>query len=431
VNKKKISCILDWNLQHFAAAPATNPKAEPQIQVKELLTNIEKGVKESGTKIEGFEQTVNDVKKRIDELELKAQRPNTAPHIEVKDNYFEGQKMARIWKAQLMAQKEKKSFDNVLENMYGKKDKKFVEEVKELEKKAMSASGNAGIVINEAYFPEIIPLLYNKLAVMTLGARKVPMPNGNLTIRKMVQGTTGMWIGEDQSKNASIAKFAGMRLSSKKLTVKTPFSNDLLRSESFSADQMVRDDMVMQLQVAMDHAALYGTGTEYTPTGIANTPGINKVGASEMVDGDELYVDLIRPIKKANIQMAKPGWIFNPDVFTLLYNATFTNGFMYKYRDELLKGTFHGYPYIETNQIQTGTDAHGKADIFFGDFDKFFVGEQMDVEIKTSEDATYLDEHGNTRNAFDNDEQLVRALTILDMGAVYGSAFSVGTYYTK
>ena len=208
-----------------------------------------------------------------------------------------------------------------------KKDKQFVEEVK-----AMTASGDGANIIDEAYFAEIVPLLYKQTAVMELGARKVPMPNGNLNVRKMVSGTTGSYQGEGNAAKASKAKFANARLSSKKLIVKTVFSNDLLRSESFAADQMVRDDMLEQLQVAMDYHALYGTGTQYTPRGIANTPGVNKVSGSAIVEGDKLYNDLIKPIKKANLKMIKPGWIFNPDVFTILYNETFTNGY-YKYRN--------------------------------------------------------------------------------------------------
>lgn len=401
-----------------------NKDTQP-TDVKTLIKNIEKGVKESGTKIEGFNKDITELKNRMDEFELKDQRINTSPKIEVKDNHFEGQKMARLWKADIVAQQEHKSRMEVLEDIYSR-DKDFIKEVK-----AMSAGGNGGINIDEAYFNEIVPLLYNQVAVMTLGARKVPMPNGNLNVRKMVQGTTGQYAGEGRHINASIARFAGARLSGKKLIVKTVFSNDLLRSQSYAADQMVRDDMVEQLQISMDYHALYGAGTEFTPRGIKNTEGVNTVNGTTILDGDTLYSDLIKPIKKANIKMQKPGWIFNPDVYTLLYNETFTNGFMYKFRDELKAGKFHGYPFIETNQVITGADAHGKTDIFFGDFSKFLVGEQISLELKTSEEASYADEDGNTRSAFDDDETVVKGQMVHDMCALYGAAFSVGNYYTK
>lgn len=402
----------------------TENKNTQPTDVKTLIENIEKGVKESGTKIEGFNKDIAELKGRMDEFELKDQRINTSPKIEVKDNHFEGQKQARLWKAGIVAEQEKKSRMEILEKMYGR-DKDFINEVK-----AMSASGNAGINIDEQYFSEIIPLLYNTLSVITLGAKRVPMPKGNLNVRKMISGTTAQYIGEGNAPTASKAVFAGLRLSSKKLSVKTIFSNDLLRSDNPTSDQMVRDDLIEQMQIAMDYTALYGKGTQYTPRGIKNTEGVNKVNKSSILDGDTLYGDLIKPIKKANIKMRKPGWIFNPDVFTLLYNETFTNG-NWKYRDQLLAGKFHGFPFIETNQVDTGTDNHGLTDIFFGDFDKLFIGEQVSLEVKTSEEASYTDENGITRSAFDNDETVVKGLMEHDMGLAYGAAFSVGNYYTK
>lgn len=387
------------------------------MEIKEMLEKINGGVEDAN-------KEMTELKKRVDEMEVKSQRIIHAPEAEKKDRYFEGQKAARLWKCQILAQQEKKSVFDVANEVYSK-DETFVNEVKSL-----MAGGNAGQLIEEAYYQEILPLLYNKLIITNLGSRRVPMPKGNITIRKMISGSTASYVGETKGPKASSAKFAALKLSSKKLVVKVPFSNDLLRSASPEADRIVRDDMVMQLQVAMDYHALYGLGTEYSPLGIANAKGVNKVTKSEILDGDALYAEMVTPLKKANIPMTRLGWAFNPDVYTILYNEQFTNG-NYKYRDELKQGRFHGYPYVETNQIVTGTDTNGKVDIFFGDFDQFFVGEQLALEVKTSEDATYLDENGNSQSAFDNDETVVKGMMIHDFGVAYGKAFTVGNYYTK
>lgn len=401
-------------------------KEEPGegIEVKEMLNNIEKGVKESGAKIEGFEKNFTELKERVDQMEVKAKRINTAPGAETKQAYFPGQKAARLWKADIYAQQENKSRIEAIEALYGN-DKEFVTEVKSL-----MATGNAGQLIDEAYYNEIIPLLYNTLAPTTLGARKVPMPNGNLTIRKMVSGTTANYVGETKPGSSSKPQFAGMKLSAKKLTVKTPFSNDLIRSANPAADQMVRDDMIMQMQIAMDYTILYGLGTQFTPLGIKNTPGVTDASKAEVITGDNLFTYMVTPLKKANIKMAKPGWIFNADTFNILYNEAFPNG-NWKYRDELKTGKFHGYPFVETNQIVTATDSHALTDVFFGDWDKIFIGEQMSLEVKTSEEASYLDETGTTQSAFDNDETVVKGLMIHDMGLVYGKAFVYAKFQTK
>ncbi|MCY6957876.1 phage major capsid protein [Clostridium brassicae] len=388
------------------------------MEIKDMILNI----KETVEKKADSEQLEN-IKKAIDEIQVKMQRPIIAPAIENKSKYFDGQKAARLWKCQIYAQKEKKSVIDAANEIYSN-DETFVNEVKTL-----MSGGNAGQLIETQYYAEILPLLYNNTIFDKMGVRRLPMPKGNLTIRKMISGSTAAYIGETKAPKPSFARFASLKLSSKKLSIKTILSNDLIRDASPEADRIVRDDMVMQMRIAMDYNALYGLGTEFTPTGISNSEGVTKVTKAEVIDGDKLYSYMVTPLKKANIPMTNLGWVFNPDVFTILYNETFPNG-NYKYRDELKNGRFHGFPFVETNQITTGTDAKGKVDIFFGDFDQFMIGEQMALEVKTSEDASYYDEDGNLQSAFDNDETVIKGLMIHDFGVAYGKAFTVGNFQT-
>lgn len=414
-------------------------------EIKTTIDEINTGVKETKTaqeitiaeikslKIENdaFKTSNAELKARLDEMELKMKRTPLGGSETKENKYFDGQKAARLWKCQLANALEQKqgnaesSVYSVAEKIYGN-DKKFIEEVK-----AISAGGDSGVLIEEAYYAEIIPLLYNKIVVKNLGAHIVPMPNGNLNMKKMISGTSAKYVGESKSVLATEPKFSNIKLSSKKLTVKTVFSNDLLRSASPAADLIVRDDMVEQMQIAFDYVALYGTGGEYSPLGIANTPGVTTFNAGTLVEGDAMFTQHVAPLLKANINMVRPGWAFNYDTYTALYNETFAGGFMYKYRDELKEGKFHGYPYVATNQIATGVDSHGLTDVFFGDFDKFFIGEQLSLELQTSLEASYLDVNGVTQSSFDNDETVIRGIMVHDMGIIYGQAFSYGKWQTK
>lgn len=401
-------------------------KSQEQMfnEIVEMITGFKSKQEEMEKKCEGFVEAaeMKKIQDAIADFEAKAQIPSFAP--EKKANpYFEGQKAARLWKCQIVAQKEKKSVNEVVNEIYGK-DEAFVSEVKTL-----MAGGNAGILIQEAYYAEILPLLYNNTILDKMGVKRVPMPKGNLTINKMVEGCTWYYIGETKGPKPSTAKFAKLKLSSKKLSAKVIMSNDLLRSADPNADRIVRDDMVMQLRIGMDWNSLYGPGTEFSPMGIVSAKGINAVKKAELIDGDKLYADMVTPLKKANIPMESLGWVFNPDVYTVLYNETFPNG-NYKYRDELKQGRFHGYPFVETNQIVTKTDTKKTTDIFFGDWSQFMIGEQLALEVKTSEDASYLDDKGNMQSAFDNDETVIKGLMIHDFGVAYGKAFSHGNYQT-
>lgn len=385
-------------------------------QVKTSMETLQK-------KGEATEEDVIQLKKAVDNIEMELK---FADRQVEKKNRIAGQDVARLWKSQIVAQMDKCSIAEAADKIYGKNAPKFVEEVKnhERELKTLSATGNAGsVLIEEQYYGEILPLLYNKLTFMTLGARKVPMPNGHLNIRKLVEGSTFSYVGESKPANKSTPKFANLKLSGKKGRSKVVFSNDLLRSASPAADQAVRDDLVMQARLGMDFYGLYGTGGEFTPLGIANTSGITKVAGNPAINGDDMYKDMVQPLKKANIPMQSIGWIIPPEVFTILYNETFANG-TYKYRGELKEGRFHGYPFVESNQVKTTAT---RADVFFGDWAQFYIGEQVEMEVRVSEEATYTDENGNLQSAFDNDETVVQLLMIHDFGAVYGKAFSFMT----
>lgn len=64
--------------------------------------------------------------------------------------------------------------------------------------KAMSATNPTagGFLIPEVYLDEVIELLYSKTVIKELGARTIPLENGNLNIPRMTSGTRAMWGGE-------------------------------------------------------------------------------------------------------------------------------------------------------------------------------------------------------------------------------------------
>lgn len=57
--------------------------------------------------------------------------------------------------------------------------------------KAMSATNPTagGFLIPEVYLDEVIELLYSKTVIKELGARTIPLENGNLNIPRMTSGT--------------------------------------------------------------------------------------------------------------------------------------------------------------------------------------------------------------------------------------------------
>lgn len=395
----------------------------PGLETKELIKNISTGVDEIKSQQTEFKSEMDKVKTAINTLEEKARNGITTVDT---PKLPEGVKFAREVKAQVVAQKFGISTMQAMKNIYGAKHPEFIKEYEALQTKAgaVNVQGTAGVLVNEAYLNEIYPILYNQLAVMALGAKKIPMPNGNINIRKLVSGSTAEWLGESQPIDISTPRFSNLKLSAKKLAVMVIQSNDLFRSASVDADMAIRDDMIMQLAVAMDKTALYGRGGDAQPLGISRTTGVNTFDGTsdDPTTGEDLYRRCVLPLKQANIPLTNLGWALSPELYEILYNQRDeVGGFLY--RDQLLQGRFHGYKFKETNQVNTEGN---NSDVFFGSWDKFIIGDQVTLEMEISKDASYRDTNNDIRSTFQNDELAARGIMVCDFGLIYGRAMSYG-----
>lgn len=82
----------------------------------------------------------------------------------------------------------------------------------------MSATSpsSGGYLIPEIYLDEIIEMLYAKTVIFELGARKVPMANGNLNIPKMTSGRSCDVGGEARKIAKSQPTFGNIKMSAKR-----------------------------------------------------------------------------------------------------------------------------------------------------------------------------------------------------------------------
>lgn len=298
--------------------------------------------------------------------------------------------------------------------------------------KAMSATNPTagGFLIPEVYLDEVIELLYSKTIIKELGARTIPLENGNLNIPRMTSGTRAMWGGEGRKIASTQPAFGNLRLSAKRLEAIVPQTRELLMSTKYSADELFAADLSRRMQLGLDWGALYGTGGEFQPTGIANTPGVEKIDAKKMdaqyaADG-KLTADF--PVYVKSLVMSKNvddqalGWAFNSFMEGYLKNIKTTTG-DYIYRDEMNAGNFLGMPYKVSNQIPTDSKT-GCTEMFFGNWADLMIGDQMGLETYTTLDGTWTDENGVQHNAFEENLTGTRALMYDDIGVRHVESFA-------
>lgn len=296
--------------------------------------------------------------------------------------------------------------------------------------KAASATvpSEGGFLVPEILASELIMPLYNSLSVYQAGARRIPMPNGNMTIPRMDTGATVAYIGENANAGKTQQVFGDVKLNARKLGALIPVSNDLLRSSSLAADMFIRDDLVNRMRIKMDYAALYGSGSEHEPSGLSKLlPSGQILGSSSTAFTADIPADLLGKLWGANVPMIRPGWLINGQTYAYLLNLKITTG-AYIYRDEMLGSkTLIGIPFYISNQVKWTDDTVDYVDIFVGDFSEFLIGEQMALQIESSREAAYYD-GANTVSAFQRDQTVIRALSTHDFNIRHSVSFVQGTY---
>ena len=270
--------------------------------------------------------------------------------------------------------------------------------------KAMSVTNPTagGFLIPEIYLDEIIEMLYAKTVIFELGARKVPMANGNLNIPKMTSGARATWGGEARKIGKTQPTYGNIKLSAKRLEAIVPQTRELLMSTNYSADALFANDLTRRMELGLDFGAMFGTGGEFQPLGITANKDVQTVMSKNV---DDLAL----------------GWTFNSMMEGYLKNIKTATG-DYIYREEMNAGKLLGFPYKVSNQIAT---ENKKTSIIFGNWADLLVGEQLGLETYTTLDGSWTDEEGNQHNAFEENLAATRALMYVDIAARHTESFIV------
>lgn len=331
-----------------------------------------------------------------------------------------GIRMARFIKAGLVSQKESRSLEEVIKRMYP--NDKTLENARAM---SVGTGSDGGVLVPVSLSSEIIPLLREQGVIRSLGARTIPMPNGNIKINKQTGAANFQWVGENAPIVASKVPLGQLSLSAKKLAGLIPLSNELINDSSISADTFVRNELVNGISESEDITALYGSGSANEPAGIFNTTGVTKIDMGALPTSDALanIVGTIMAKKFANKQGF--GWVFNGVLWSHYYNLKDGVG-NYIHRAEMALGKLFGFDFRICNNVKVGADAHAKTEIYFGDFSQFMIGETLGLQVAVSQEASYMD--GNTLvSAFSNDQTVLRAIMREDFGVRYADAFVIAT----
>ncbi|WBQ15032.1 phage major capsid protein [Sphingobium yanoikuyae] len=296
-----------------------------------------------------------------------------------------------------------------------------------------STNTKGGYLVDTDYSRDFIDLLRPQVVIRRLGARSVPMPDGNLTMRKKTAGTQASYVGERVPAPTTDMQVGQLTMNAKKLMALVPITNQLIRRASFGVDNLVRDDLLSSAAVKEDQQFLRGAVATGAPTGARYLAAAGNVLAMT-ADPDLLTVSsdlsrLILAVKNANLPMLSCGWVMSPTVKEFLANLRDGNGNIV-YPSIEANNTLKGYQIGETTSVPDNLGVGGnESELYFGDWSQFLIGDTYQVALAASTEAAY-DDNGTIRAAFSNDETVIRLIEEHDTQLRYDRAVSVLTGVT-
>ncbi|MDT3749750.1 phage major capsid protein [Pseudomonas kurunegalensis] len=295
--------------------------------------------------------------------------------------------------------------------------------------------GAGGVLVPENFSASVIESLRPKSVVRSMGAVSLPLNNGNLTMPRVIGNTQVSYIGTEQDIAVTDMQFGDLKLSSKKAAAIVPISNDLLAYAGVNPriDGQVSNDLSTSMGLSEDLHFIRSVGSATLPKGLrywAPAANVLPAPAGETLQIVDRYLGgMMLRLEAANVDLNACGWLMAPRTLRWLQSLRDGNG--NKAYPEIDLGLLKGYKVALTTQIPTNLGAGGnESEIYFVNFADCYIGEDTNLAIAISTEASYKDANGDTVSAFQRDQTLIRVISKHDFGPRHVESVSVGTGIT-
>ena len=223
-----------------------------------------------------------------------------------------------------------------------------------------------------------IDALRAAMVTTRLGARIMSNLQGNVAIPKLATGTSTYWVAEDGAPTEGQPVFASVSLVGKSLASYVQISRNLLIQSDPSVETVIQDDITQAIAVAIDAAALAGTGSSNQPTGILSTTGIGSVSFASA--GAPTFAEIVAiesAISADNAMGANMAFVTTPALAGTLKTTTKDSG---SGRFVSEDNSIMGYSVNPTSSMTANT-------ILLGDFSQLMIAQFGAVEVITDRNA--------------------------------------------
>lgn len=286
------------------------------------------------------------------------------------------------------------------------------------EKRDLTSAGTSGsqflVGTDNAPSGSFIELLRNKTVLDKAGATFLTGLRGNVTIPRQSAAATAYWLANEATAITESQMTLGqLTLSPKTVGAYTEISRMMLLQSNPAADMLVMQDLAKVVALAVDQAAINGSGTSGQPLGIVGTAGIGSVTGTSL--GNAGIIEFQTDIASANADISAESfsYITTPAVAGLLsQRQRFASTDSPLWSGNLAEGRLGGCRAFTSAQIPA-------ASMLAGDFSQLIVGEWSVLELQINPFANF--QAGIVG---------VRAMYSVDIGVRVPGAFSYATSIT-
>jgi HK97 family phage major capsid protein len=245
------------------------------------------------------------------------------------------------------------------------------------------------LVSTDLLATNFIEMLRNRMMVQQLGAMTLGGLVGDVAIPKQTGGATAYWVAESGAPTESDQTVGQLALAPKTCGAFTDISRKLLKQSSIDIEGFVRLDLSTVLALALDAAAIAGTGADNQPTGILNTTGIGDVACGDPDGAAPVWADIVgleTEVAVDNADIGALAYLTNAKArgkLKVTEKATNTGQFVWENGTDGF-GLLNGYRAAASNQVPSNlTKGAGTAlsAIIFGNFSDLILALWGTVDI--------------------------------------------------
>jgi HK97 family phage major capsid protein len=256
---------------------------------------------------------------------------------------------------------------------------------------------------------QLIEPLRNKMVTTRMGATYLEGLHGDVSIPKLTGSATFSWRSTETTTITDTTPTTGvLSLTPKFGSAAVDISDALLVQSSVDVEALIRKDLNLVKAIGIDLAALFGTGADGQPAGLAGTSGIGSVDIASM--DWAAAVEFESDIDSGNAMESALNFATTPSVRGTLKSRAKETGYPNYIVSE--NNMMNGYPVFTSNQITANN-------ILFGNWEHLIIAEWGLTDL-------IVDPYTGARSGL---IQLTLKVMV-DIGVRYAAAFSKGANFS-